>query len=122
MNVTALDHTLEAEAIAGDGMLKLIELELALGAEDIRTEGFEASVRNACEASEVEFLFNLPVFDPGNTQRVAAVGWRTAPGTEPLFAFVTLDADGATVNIDKTCDCLERAPDVARAWFDLMTH
>ena len=110
------------ETDAASGALKLVELELALGAEDIRAEGFEASVRNACAASNVAFLFNLPVFGQDGAQRLAAAGWIGEDAKEPAFAFITLGRDGTTVRVDARCDCLVHAAGVARAWFDLMSR
>ena len=105
----------------GDDALKFVELELALAAEDVRTEGFETAVRQACAACGVAFVFNLPVFGAADAQRVAAAGWRHDGVTEPSFAFFTLGRDGTSIAISAQCDSLDHAADVARAWFDLMT-
>lgn len=121
MDTRVLDRPAQAGTQAGGPALKLVELELALGAQDIRVEGFEAAVRNACADCGVAFVFNLPVFGTDEAQRVAAAGWREGKAAEPEFAFVTLGADGSTITIDRRCDCLDHAADVARAWFDLMT-
>lgn len=121
MRTTSMSRTIEAGEPGADGALKLVELELALGAEDIRVEGFEASVRNACAASNVAFLFNLPVFGENGAQRVAAAGWLGEDTEEPMFAFITLGRDGSKMQVDAHCDCLDHAADLARAWFDLMS-
>ena len=100
--------------------LKAIEFELALGASDIAADGFEASVKDACEACDLMFVFNLPVFDHPETQRVAAVAWRDERDTIALV-FVMLAQNGRAVRIDTTCDCLPHAASVASAWFNLTT-
>ena len=100
--------------------LKAIELELALGAADIAADGFEPSIRKACETCGLAFVFNLPVFDHPDVQRVAAVAWRNECDAIALV-FVTLAQNGRTAQIDATCDCLPHAEAVARAWFDLAT-
>lgn len=121
MDTSVMNRPAKARTESGENALKHIELELALGAQDIRVEGFEAAVRNACADCGVAYLFNLPVFGTAKAQRVAAAGWRDGKAAEPEFAFVTLGSDGASVTIDRQCDCLDHAADVARAWFDLMT-
>lgn len=121
MNTSVMNRPALAGDRNGENALKHVELELALGAQDIRVEGFEAAVRNACADCGVTYLFNLPVFGAASAQRVAAAGWHQGTAAEPEFAFVTLGADGASVTIDRQCACLDHAADVARAWFDLMT-
>ena len=100
--------------------LKAIEFELALGAADIVADGFEASIRQACATCGLTFVFNLPVFEDAQTQRVAAVAWRDADNAVALV-FVMLAQNGRTVRIDARCDCLPHAASVASAWFDLTT-
>ena len=100
--------------------LKAIEFELALGAADIVADGFEASIKNACETCDLTFVFNLPVFDDAETQRVAAVAWRDEDDAVALV-FVMLAQNGRSVRIDAQCDCLPHAASVASAWFDLTT-
>lgn len=126
MSTTVMNrHEETAEAIGEetlkDDTLKFVELELALAAEDVRLEGFEAAVRHACASCGVAFLFNLPVFGATDAQRVAAAGWHVDGACEPAFAFMTLGRDGTSVTVDTTCESLDHADDVARAWFDLMT-
>lgn len=100
--------------------LKAVEFELALGACDVAKDGFEASVKAACEACDLMFVFNLPVFDHPQTQRVAAVAWRDERDAIALV-FVMLAKNGRDVQIDAACDCLPHAESVASAWFDLTT-
>lgn len=100
--------------------LKAVELELALGATDIAADGFEASVDKACDACGLAFVFNLPVFDHPEVQRVAAVAWRDDEN-RIVMVFVTLAHNGRMVQVDPTCDCLPHAEAVASAWFDLTT-
>lgn len=117
--------TLSARAETGDAVaraisLKQIEFELAMASADIVSEGFESSVRAACAACGLTFLFNLPVFDDPDAQRVAAAAWQEADDASPQFAFVTLDRDGAAVAVSAQCTCLDHGAAVALAWYDLM--
>ena len=77
-------------------------------------------VRAACAACGLTFLFNLPVFDDPDAQRVAAAAWQEADDASPQFAFVTLDRDGAAVAVSAQCTCLDHGAAVALAWYDLI--
>lgn len=108
----------------GDAALKIAELDLALASLDIEADGFEPAVRRACAECGFVFLFNLPVPEPGNTQRVAAAAWPQERGTgaRPALAFIMLDRAGTGVAVADSCDALPHAGAVADAWFDLMVN
>jgi len=118
--MTATLSTHASDAIARAVSLKQIEFELAMASADIVSEGFEASVRAACAACGLTYLFNLPVFDDPDAQRVAAAAWQEADDASPQFAFVTLDRDGTTVAVSEQCTCLDHGAAVALAWYDLI--
>ncbi len=117
----AQNPPLEIRPEAADAALKLAELDLALASLAIEEDGFEPSVRKAFAECGFAFLFNLPVPEPGDVQRVAA-GAFPASGSdvEPTFAFITLHGSGTSVTVSDQCDALPQAPAVARAWLDLM--
>lgn len=118
--MTATLSTRAGETPARAVSLKQIEFELAMASADIVSEGFEASVRAACAACGLTFLFNLPVFDDPDAQRVAAAAWQEADDASPQFAFVTLDRDGTAVAVSAHCTCLDHGAAVALAWHDLI--
>ena len=103
----------------GTVALKQIELELALTAADLSTDGFVPSVRAACTACGLTFLFDLPVPVDGEWQRVAAAGWH-APDGEPALCFVRLDRGGTRIVVTPDCPDIAHAGAVARAYFDLV--
>lgn len=118
--MTATLSTRAGDAPVCTVSLKQIEFELAMASADIVSDGFEASVRAACTACGLTFLFNLPVFDDPDAQRVAAAAWQEGDDASPQFAFVTLDRDGTAVAVSTQCTCLDHGAAVALAWYDLI--
>ncbi len=116
MSLHDTDMTQNAPAVDED---RLAELQLALGLQDIETEGFEAGVRRACVAAGFVFLFDLPTIDDSQISRVAAAVTESADGA-PVFAYVSLSSDDEALRVDDECMALDHAEAVASAYLDLM--
>ena len=112
-------ESLDASVAAGI-LIKLVELELALllANTERRPKDFETRVREACQASDLTFLFNLPAQPGSGIQRVAAAAW-CEYGEDPAFAFIMLNDEGTGIAVDAHCDCIENAELVAATYFDL---
>lgn len=80
--------------------LEAVELELALGLQDLQTTGFENCVAHAAETTGGSLLFHMPVeFIPG-IQRVAAV--LAGTGVDQRTVMVTLNDRGDTMSVEDT--------------------
>ncbi len=80
--------------------LEAVELELALGLQDLSSTGFEKCVANAAEATGGSLLFHMPVeFVPGY-QRVAAV--LAGSGTDQRTVMVMLNDRGDGMTVEDT--------------------
>lgn len=79
--------------------LEAVELEFALGAQDVLTDGFECALTKAAEMVGGEMLFNMPALDTSHAQRIGAVAISGTPQDQVLF--VTLLNDGTTLSLAK---------------------
>lgn len=77
--------------------LEAVELEFALGAIDVLTEGFDTALAKAAERVGGEVLFNMPALDKSEAQRIGAIAIDGQP--EDQVVFVTLHNDGTTLSI-----------------------
>ncbi|HWD12908.1 hypothetical protein P8H26_07525 [Pseudochrobactrum sp. sp1633] len=76
--------------------LEAVEVEFALGAQDVLTDGFDLSLAKAAEIVGGEVLFNMPALDTTNAQRIGAI---LVPSTlQDQVVFVTLLNDGITLS------------------------
>lgn len=77
--------------------LEAVELEFALGAIDVLTEGFDTALAKAAERVGGEVLFNMPALDTENAQRIGAIAVAGQPQDQVIF--VTLGKDGTTLSV-----------------------
>ncbi len=75
--------------------LEAVELEFALGAQDVFTDGFDVALCKAAEVVGGKVLFNMPAVDTANAQRIAAIAIFDDSSDQVLF--VTLLNDGTTM-------------------------
>lgn len=76
--------------------LEAVEVEFALGAQDVLTDGFDLSLAKAAEIVGGEVLFNMPALDTSNAQRIGAILVPSA--VQDQVVFVTLLNDGITLS------------------------
>ena len=76
--------------------LEAVEVEFALGAQDVLTDGFDLSLAKAAEIVGGEVLFNMPALDTTNAQRIGAILVPSA--LQDQVVFVTLLNDGITLS------------------------
>ncbi|WP_221722211.1 hypothetical protein [Ochrobactrum sp. SFR4] len=76
--------------------LEAVEVEFALGAQDVLTDGFDLSLAKAAEIVGGEVLFNMPALDTTNAQRIGAILVPSA--MQDQVVFVTLLNDGITLS------------------------
>lgn len=77
--------------------LEAVELEFALGAIDVLTEGFDTALAKAAERVGGEVLFNMPALDTEKAQRIGAIAVAGQPQDQVIY--VTLDKDGTTLSV-----------------------
>ena len=80
-----------------DVSLEAVELEFALGAIDVLTEGFDTALIKAAERVRGEVLFNMPALDTEIAQRIGAIAVAGQPQDQVIF--VTLGKDGTTLSV-----------------------
>lgn len=98
--------------------LKMVEFELALGAEDLRANGFEACIDNAAQSTGFQLLFNIPSLPEHKWQRLAAVA--TVEDGTPLFVYVALNDAGDHAEIEPDLSSSPHLQEFAEAYFELM--
>ncbi|MDM7850407.1 hypothetical protein [Pseudochrobactrum kiredjianiae] len=76
--------------------LEAVEVEFALGAQDVLTDGFDLSLAKAADIVGGEVLFNMPALDTTNAQRIGAI--LVPSGNQEQVVFVTLLNDGLTLS------------------------
>lgn len=76
--------------------LEAVEVELALGAQDVLTDGFDLSLAKAAGMVGGEVLFNMPALDTTNAQRIGAILVSSRHSDQVVF--VTLLNDGLTLS------------------------
>lgn len=81
--------------------LEVVEIELALGAQDIVAEGFEGALQKAAELVGGKLIFNDRAPENAPYQRVAAIS--IPDGSLDLTVYILLGNDGMTmtVSLDK---------------------
>lgn len=76
--------------------LEAVEVEFALGAQDVLSDGFDLSLAKAASIVGGEVLFNMPALDTSKAQRIGAI---VVPSTQQdQVVFVTLLNDGITLS------------------------
>lgn len=82
--------------------LEAVEVEFALGAQDVLTDGFDLSLAKAADIVGGQVLFNMPALDTTTAQRIGAI---LVPSLQKELAsqqdqvvFVTLLNDGLTLS------------------------
>lgn len=98
--------------------LKMVEFELALGAEDLRSNGFEACIDSAAKSAGFQLLFNIPSLPEHDWQRLAAVA--TVEEGIPLFVYVALSDAGDHAEIQPDLSSAPHLQKFAEAYFELM--
>lgn len=92
---SSTDENLTA-ASEENASLEAVEVEFALGAQDVLTDGFDLSLAKAAEIVGGEVLFNMPALDTTNAQRIGAILVPSA--VQDQVVFVTLLNDGITLS------------------------
>lgn len=90
----ASDNSLKLSDTAS---LEAVELEFALGAQDVLTDGFDAALAKAADVVRGKVLFNMPAVDKTIAQRIAAIA--IFDGAADQVLFVTLLNDGMTMSL-----------------------
>lgn len=98
--------------------IKTVEFELALGAEDLRANGFEACIDSAAKSAGFQLLFNIPALPEHNWQRLAAVA--TVEDGKPLFVFIALNDAGDHAEVQPDLSSTPHLQEFAEAYFELM--
>ncbi|MFK4824130.1 hypothetical protein ACI0FM_04935 [Paenochrobactrum sp. BZR 588] len=78
--------------------LEAVELEFALGAQDVLTDGFDVALTKAADVVRGRVLFNMPAVDTTTAQRIAAIAIFNDISEQVLF--VTLHNDGITMSLN----------------------
>lgn len=78
--------------------LEAVELEFALGAQDVLTDGFEGALCKAALMVGGEMLFNMPALDTTEAQRIGAIAIPGTPHDQVIL--VTLLNDGMTLSLE----------------------
>lgn len=76
--------------------LEAVEVQFALGAQDVLTDGFDLSLAKAAEIVGGEVLFNMPALDTTTAQRIGAI--LVPAAQQDQVVFVTLLNDGLTLS------------------------
>lgn len=77
--------------------LEAVELEFALGAQDVLMDGFAGALTKAADMTGGKVLFNMPALDTSHAQRIGAIALNGAP--DSVF-FVSLLNDGITLSME----------------------
>ncbi|MBB3237952.1 hypothetical protein [Phyllobacterium endophyticum] len=77
--------------------LEVVEIELALGAQDIVADGFEGALHKAAELVNGEVIFNVRAPEHGDQQRIAAIS--VSDGTSDQLVYVMLGNDGTSLTV-----------------------
>lgn len=77
--------------------LEAVELEFALGAQNVLVDGFAGALSKAAEMTGGKVLFNMPALDTSRAQRIGAIALSSDP--EKVF-FVSLLNDGTTLSME----------------------
>lgn len=77
--------------------LEVVEVELALGAQDIVAVGFEGALQKAVELVGGKLIFNIRAPENSEYQRIAAIS--ISDGSVEQTVFVTLGNDGTSFSV-----------------------
>ncbi|PYE85325.1 hypothetical protein [Phyllobacterium leguminum] len=77
--------------------LEAVEVEFALGAQDVLSDGFDGALAKAAKLVNGEVLFNMPALDTSEAQRIGAIAVAGNPYDQIIF--VTLLNDGTTLSL-----------------------
>lgn len=94
----ATPYSSTASAAEDAASLEAVEVEFALGAIDVLTEGFDAALEKAAARVGGEVLFNMPALDTSEAQRIGAIAIAGQPQDQVIF--VTLRNDGTTLSVE----------------------
>lgn len=82
--------------------LEAVEVEFALGAQDVLTDGFDLCLAKAAEIVGGQVLFNMPALDTTTAQRIGAIlvpsSQKELAAQQGQVVFVTLLNDGLTIS------------------------
>ncbi|WP_244642516.1 hypothetical protein [Phyllobacterium sp. 628] len=82
--------------------LEVVEIELALGAQDIVADGFEGALQKAAALVGGEVVFNMRAPEDGDQQRIAAIS--VSDGAADQIVFVMLGNDGTSLTVSAEDD------------------
>jgi hypothetical protein len=84
--------------------LEVVEVELALGAQDIVADGFEGALHKAVDLVGGKLIFNVRASETSSYQRVAAIS--VSDGSADQTVFVTLGNDGTSFSVTADRDAI----------------
>lgn len=82
--------------------LEVVEIELALGAQDIVADGFEGALQKAVELVSGQLIFNIRAPEASDHQRVAAISISDGSTDHTVFVLLGNDGTSLTVTADKS--------------------
>lgn len=81
--------------------LEVVEIELALGAQDIVADGFEGALHKAAELVDGKLVFNDRAPENASYQRVAAISVPDGSTDQTVYVWLGNDGMTMTVTLDK---------------------
>lgn len=82
--------------------LEMVEVELALGAQDIVTQGFEETLRKAADLVGGKLIFNVRAEEDSDHQRIAAIAISDGSAEQTVYVLLANDGLTMTVTSDKS--------------------
>jgi hypothetical protein len=94
--------------------------ELALQLQDLQSSGFEAAVTAAVDSVGGEVLFDMPLPEETDCQRVAAVS--VGSGEKRALVLVMLPKDGEALRVETVEESSHPVAGIVAAYAGLMNH
>jgi hypothetical protein len=98
----------------------MMGFELALQLQDLQSSGFEAAVIAAVDSVGGELLFDMPLPEEKDCQRVAAVS--VGSGEERALILVMLPKDGEALRVETVEESSHPVAGIVAAYAGLMNH
>ena len=98
----------------------MMGFELALQLQDLQSSGFEAAVTAAVDSVGGELLFDMPLPEETDCQRVAAVS--VGSGDERALVLVMLPKDGEALRVETVEESSHPVAGIVAAYAGLMNH
>jgi hypothetical protein len=102
------------------GKPDMMGFELALQLQDLQSSGFEAAVIAAVDSVGGELLFDMPLPEEKDCQRVAAVS--VGSGEERALVLVMLPKNGEALRVETVEESSHPVAGIVAAYAGLMNH